>query len=440
MVYFFINKCYTLEMKKIVKKLIKPLFGEIEIPADKSISHRAVMFASLAKGKSVIKNFSTGRDCLSTVSVCKALGVDIEFKDNNNTLIVNSCGSLSSPNTPLDCGNSGTTMRLMSGILAGQNFEAELIGDESLSKRPMKRVIEPLSSMGASILSNNEKAPLKIFGQKLHGIVYHSKLSSAQVKSCVLLAGLFAENNTTFNEPEKSRDHTERMLKAMGANILTKDKSVTISSSQLNPIDFCVPGDISSAAFFIVAALLVPDSDIVLKNVGINPTRTGIIDVVKRMGGNLELLNQREELGEPIADIRVRYSTLNATEIYGAEIPRLIDEIPIITLLATQANGQTVIRNAEDLRNKESDRISTVSEALTCVGADITETFDGFIINGCKKLHGGIELKTYHDHRLAMMYYILGLITDKPISIDGFEWSQVSFPEFEPLMEQLQNG
>ena len=425
-------------MKKVVKSLIKPLIGTVEIPSDKSISHRAVMFASLAKGTSLIKNFSKGADCLSTVNVCSSLGVEINYLDDKTLEIVSS-GKLTPSKTPFDCGNSGTTMRLMSGILAGQDFDSVLIGDKSLSKRPMKRVITPLSQMGANIKSNDYKAPLEIKGTKLNAIEYISELSSAQVKSCVLLAGMFAEGETKFVEPAKSRDHTERMLEAMGANIQVQGNSVTIKSSQLNPINFSVPGDISSAAFFIVAGLIVPDSDIILTNVGVNPTRTGILDVVKRMGGNIELLNEREVLGEPVADIRIRYSKLSATEISGAEIPRLIDELPVITVLASQAEGQTIIKDAADLRNKEADRISAVASAMKSIGADIIETPDGFIINGKTLLAGGVEVDTFHDHRLAMSYYVAGLISKDTVVIEGFEWTSISFPEFEDLMESLQN-
>ena len=275
-------------MKKEVKTLIRPLVGSVEIPADKSLSHRAVMFASLAKGVSVIKNFSKGADCKSTVEVCRALGVDIEYVDDK-TLKICSSGCFMPPNESLYCGNSGTTMRLMSGVLAGQSFNSILTGDESLSKRPMKRVITPLSLMGADIVSNDNKAPLHINASKLTAISYNSELSSAQVKSCVLLAGLFADGKTVFSEPAKSRDHTERILKSMGAKITVDGNTVTIEKSQLSPIDFTVPGDISSAAFFMVAALIVPNSDIVLKNVGLNNTRTGVIDVLKSIIHNTNL-------------------------------------------------------------------------------------------------------------------------------------------------------
>ena len=426
-------------MKKNVKAINKPLLGEIEIPSDKSISHRAVMFSSLAKGRSVIKNFSKGADCISSLNVCQNLGVNINYL-NETTIEINSDGEYKEPKAPLDCGNSGTTMRLMSGILAGQNFNSILTGDASLSKRPMKRVIEPLSLMGAQIESNEYKAPLKIFGKELKPINYNSKLASAQVKSCILLAGLFADGETSFTEPYKSRDHSEIMLKLMGADIKENGLTVTINKSQLSPLNFTVPGDISSAAFFIVAGLIVPNSEITLKNVGINQTRTGIIDVVKRMGGDIRIENINNQNGEPIADIKIRYSKLKSTEISGDDIPRLIDELPVIAVLATQAEGQTIIKDAADLRNKEADRITTIVTALKKLGADIEELPDGFIINGKTNLIGGCELETFHDHRLAMSYYVAGLICQQEIIINGFEWTKISFPEFESLMEKLRVG
>ncbi len=426
-------------MKKNVKATNKPLSGEIKIPSDKSISHRAVMFSSLAKGRSIIKNFSKGADCISSLNVCRNLGVNINYI-NETTLEINSDGKYNEPLKPLDCGNSGTTMRLMSGILAGQNFKSILTGDASLSKRPMKRVIEPLSLMGADIRSNEYKAPLNISGKVLKAINYNSKLASAQVKSCILLAGLFADGETSFTEPYKSRNHSEIMLKLMGADIKENGLTVTIAKSQLTPLNFTVPGDISSAAFFIVAGLVVPYSDITLKNVGINPTRTGIIDVVKRMGGDIRIENINSENGEAIADIKIRYSNLKSTEISGDDIPRLIDELPVIAVLATQAEGQTIIKDAADLRNKEADRITTIVNALKNLGADIEELPDGFIINGKTNLTGGCELETFHDHRLAMSYYVAGLICQKEIIINGFEWTKISFPEFERLMEKLQVG
>ena len=426
-------------MNKIVQRALKPLVGRAEIPADKSLSHRAVMFASLAKGTSIIKNFSKGADCSSTVSVCRQLGVLINYQDDK-TLEIISEGVLAPSASALDCGNSGTTMRLMSGILAGQDFSSTLVGDESLSKRPMLRVIKPLSEMGAKIVSQEGKAPLEIKGASLCAIKYNSPLASAQVKSCILLAGLCADGVTTFVEPEKSRDHTERMLIAMGADLTVVGNAVSVKPSVLQPIDFKVPGDISSAAFFIVSALIIPDSDITLVNVGLNPTRTGIIDVAIRMGANISVYNLREELGEPVGDIRVRYSKLKATEISGADIPRLIDELPVIAVLASQAEGRTIIKDASDLRNKEADRITTVVDAMKKFGASIEETPDGFVIDGKTDLYGGCVVDSFHDHRLAMSYYVAGLIAQKPIEINGFEWINISFPEFESLMGELQSA
>lgn len=423
-------------MLKKVKKIDKPLCGEITIPADKSVSHRAIIFSSLAKGKSLITNFSSGADCHSTLKLFKNLGVDIRFADEK-TVEINSTGKLLKPNTDLDAGNSGTTMRLVTGILAGQNFYSKIIGDESLSKRPMKRIIEPLSLMGAEIKSIDNHAPLEIFGKNLQGINYNSKLASAQVKSCVLLAGLNASGKTTFSEPYISRNHSELMLKYLGANIEVKNNSVTVSKSELIAKDIDIVGDISSAAFFIVAGLIVPNSKFIIKNVGINPTRTGIIDVVKRMNGNIKILNKSQKAGEDVADIEVTYSPdLKACEIQGDDIPKLIDELPVIAVLASQANGQTVVKNAEDLRNKESDRIKSVVNELTKIGVDITETEDGFVINK-SKLIGNAELESYHDHRLAMSFYVAGLICQNEISIHGFEWTKISFPEFEALFEKL---
>ena len=423
-------------MDKIVSKITSGLKGEIVIPSDKSISHRAVMFASLAVGKTKITNFSKGADCHSTLKVFSQLGIEYEFLSEQD-LIISASGKLKTPQKDLNCGNSGTTMRLVSGILAGQNFNSVLFGDESLSKRPMKRVIEPLSLMGAEIVSNEFKAPLKIYGQNLHGIEYNSKLASAQVKSCVLLAGMYADGETIYTEPYVSRDHTERMLKYLGADIQCNGAETTIKRSNLTAHDISICGDISSATFFIVAGLIVPDSDFIIKNVGLNPTRTGILDVVEMMGGNVEILDKKVVSGEEVGDLRVRTSDLHACEISGSLIPRLIDEIPVIAVLATQAEGTTVIKDAQDLRNKESDRISAVVNELRKFGADIDETSDGMIINGKKELKGDCELDIYHDHRLAMSMYVAGLISENPVKINEFQWVDISFPEFENLVNKL---
>ncbi len=422
-------------MQKKVSK-VQTLKGSVEIPADKSISHRAVIFATLAKGKSVIKNFSTGQDPKSSLEVCSLLGVEAELC--NSTLTINSTGKLSpSAQSIYPCGNSGTTMRLMAGILAGQKFNSTLTGDESLSSRPMKRIIEPLTLMGAQIEANDFKAPLFITGHELHAINYQSKLSSAQVKSCILLAGLGCDDVTKFTEPFISRNHTEIMLKSMGADICTEGTTVSIKKSELNPISMTIPGDISSAAYFIAAGLIVPDSKITLRNVGLNPTRTGILEVIKSMGANFRILNQKEVCGEIVGDIEIQHSQLKACKISGNLIPKLIDEIPIIAVLATQAEGETIISDAKDLRNKESDRITTVVTELKELGANIQETPDGMIIQGRTQLNGGVEVETYNDHRLAMSLYVAGLVCQKEILINGFEWVNISFPEFETKFEKL---
>ena len=421
------------------KKVIKPekgLKGKITIPPDKSISHRAVIFSSLANGTSVIKNFSTAQDPKSSLEICKSLGVKAEFK-NNNELYITSSGKLTSPIDTLYCGNSGTTMRLVAGVLAGQSFNSVLTGDESLSNRPMQRIITPLSLMGAKIISNNGRSPLEIYGRNLHGITYSSPISSAQVKSSILLAGLFAEGKTTVTEPYLSRNHTELMLSYMGADICINGLSVSVSQSELIPKIIEISGDISSAAYFIAAALLVPNSEIILKNVGLNPTRTGILDILEKMGADIEILNKHTVSNEVTGDLRVKYSELKACKIEGDIIPSLIDEIPILAVIATQAEGQTVIKDAQDLRNKESDRIKAIVTELKKLGAAIEETTDGMIIHGKTDLKGGIELETYQDHRIAMSLYIAGLLCPKEILIRNFDWVNISFPEFDEFFGHL---
>ena len=423
-------------MDCIVKKDFKKLSGCIEIPPDKSISHRAVIFSSLAKGKSIIKNFSYAQDPQTSLQICKNLGINIEQKSND--LIITSDGILNPYSKELNCSNSGTTMRLFSGILAGQNFDSVLTGDESLSKRPMKRIIEPLSLMGASIKSDNFHAPLEIKKSKLQAIKYISPIASAQVKSCVLLAGLFAQGQTEYTEPYLSRNHTEIMLKSMGASIKTNKNTTIIAKSELQPLNIDIFGDISSAAFFIAAGLITPKSKIILKNIGLNSTRAGIIEIAKKMNGNISILDKKNICGEDVGDIQIEYSPeLTSCEISGEIIPTLIDEIPVIALMATQAKGQTIIKDAQDLRNKETDRIKTTVAELKKLGADIEETEDGMIINGETSLKGDIIADSHKDHRLAMTLYIAGLITEKDISIKNFDWIKISFPEFTELMESL---
>ncbi len=426
-----------------VKSLKNPLKGEITIPADKSISHRSIILGALTNGKLKISNFSKGGDPISTLNIFKNLGLEVNFIDEKN-LVINSKAGLVEPSCPLDCGNSGTTMRLVAGLLSAQRFNSTLFGDVSLSRRPMKRIIEPLSLMGAKIESNENKAPLKITGSKLKGITYNSKIASAQIKSCLLLAGFGAIGETQIIEPGLSRNHTEIMFKYLDADIQTgkvENKFYSkIRSTFLVPKDIFIPGDISSAAFFMVAAAIVPNSDIVIKNVGLNETRTGIIDVMKEMKADIEILDEKIVNGEKTGDVRVKYSPdMKGIEIKGDIIPRLIDEIPVICVLAGFANGTTTIKDAGDLKNKESDRINCTSCELRKIGFDIEPAEDGFIIQGKsnRKIQGGVELETYHDHRLAMSFYVAGLNSDESLLIKDFIWTKTSFPEFLELISKL---
>lgn len=426
----------------IVVNKINSLKGEITIPADKSISHRSVIIGSLTKGKINIKNFSLGGDCLNSLEIIKQLGGEVEFISKNEfNLDCRNC--YKSPKTNLNCGNSGTSMRLFSGLLAGQNFKSVLYGDESLSKRPMKRVIEPLELMGAKIKSNDNKAPLEFLPSVLHPIKYKSKIASAQVKSCILIGGFSAEGGeTSVIEPYLSRNHSELMLKYFDSNIKTEKISegykTSITKSELTPKDIVIPGDISSAAFFLVAGAITKNSSILIKNVGLNPTRTGIIDVMLKMGADIKIADKRYNSGEDTGDILVKYSPdLKGIKISGRIIPRLIDELPIIAVLATQAEGETRICDAADLRNKESDRIKEIVYGLRKLGANIEETNDGFIINGKTELTGDCELNTSHDHRLVMSYFVASLISKKPVKINGISWINTSFPEFLPIMSSL---
>ncbi len=412
------------------------LKGVITIPPDKSLSHRAAMFSCLTGGICCVENFSLGADCISTLNIIKALGCDVEFLSERN-LRIDSSNAFKKDRFNLDCGNSGTSMRLFSGILASREIESTLYGDESLSKRPMKRVILPLELMGAKIKHSNFMAPLIIKGGELFPIDYKSPIASAQVKSCVLLAGLNTYGETKVTEPYVSRDHTERMLKYLGADIVSESNVVKIKKSKLEPKNLKVCGDISSAAFFLVAAAIVPDSDVILKDVGVNPTRTGIIDVMKNMGADIEILDERVICNEPVADIRIKYSSLKATKIDGALIPRLIDELPVIAVLASQADGTTVVKDAEDLRNKESDRIKCLVSELRKIGVNIEEAQDGFVVHGKSKLNGGCAVECYHDHRLAMSLYVAGLVCNKSVLINEFQWVNISFPEFQSMIESL---
>ena len=417
-------------------KKINSLKGEVSIPPDKSISHRSAMFAALTGGIVEVNNFSQGADCISTLNIVKALGCDVEFLGDKH-IKIDASNAFKKDVYNLDCGNSGTSMRLFSGIVASRESETTLFGDESLSKRPMKRIITPLELMGAKIKHNQFRAPLLIKGAELFPIDYKSPIASAQVKSCILLAGLNTYGETKVTEPYLSRNHTEKMLKYLDADIETCGTVSKIRKSQLTPKNLSVCGDISSAAFFMVAAAIVPGSDVILKNVGLNPTRTGIVDILLKMGADIEILNQRLECNEEIGDIHIRYSSLKSVTIEGEIIPRLIDELPVIAVLATQAEGTTIVKDASDLRNKEADRIKCLVAELKKIGADIEEKPDGFIINGKTKLKGDAEVECYHDHRLAMSLYVAGLVCDKPVLIKEFDWVNISFPEFLSLMNVL---
>jgi len=409
-----------------------PIKGEINIPGDKSISHRSIMFGSLAKGSTKISNFLHAEDCLSTISCFRKMGIEVAI--DKNEVIVHGKGlhGLSAPKDLLYTGNSGTTTRLISGILAAQKFDCRLTGDESIERRPMKRILTPLREMGANITSirNNDCAPLEIKGSALHGIHYHSPIASAQVKSAILLAGLYADGETSVTEPALSRNHTELMLKNFGCDIDSLGKTATLKpGNELYACDIIVPSDISSAAFFIVAGLVTPNSELLIHNVGINPTRSGIIKVVQDMNGNIELLNQRFSGGEPVADILVKSSNLIATTIEGDIIPTLIDEIPVLCILASLAKGTTIIKDAAELKVKESDRITAMCENLTNLGINATPTEDGMIIEGSDHICGG-KIKSYGDHRIAMSFAIASLISDSGITIDDFECINISYPKF----------
>lgn len=423
---------------------ITGLKGTVSVPGDKSISHRGIMFGSIADGTTEIHNFLPGADCLATIRCFRALGIEIE--QEGSTVIVHGKGlhGLSAPSHILDVGNSGTTTRLLSGILAGQPFESKLSGDESLNSRPMKRIIGPLTQMGADISSilHNGCAPLYIAPSRLHGIHYDSPVASAQVKSCILLAGLYADGETSVTEPGLSRNHTELMLKEFGADIrsvhnldCSRTTAIIQPGRELHGQKLTVPGDISSAAYFIAAGLIVPDSEIRITNVGINPTRAGILKICEDMGARIELSNERTEGGEKIADITVRTSRLHGTVIEGDIIPALIDEIPVIAVMAAVAEGTTVIRDAAELKVKETDRIETVTDNLKAMGCDVTPTEDGMIINGGKLK--GASIHTLLDHRIAMAFSIAALAAEGRTRILDSKCVDVSYPAFYDTFEEL---
>lgn len=416
-----------------------PLKGELRVPGDKSISHRGVMLGSLAQGTTAVTNFLEGADCLSTINCFRSMGIDISRTEKEILIHGKGLHGLSAPSSCLDVGNSGTTMRLLSGILAGQRFSSELTGDASIRKRPMTRVIAPLSLMGGCVesLSGNGLAPLRITGRPLKGMHYQSPVSSAQVKSCVLLAGLYADGQTSVTEPFLSRNHSELMLRSFGAKISSKG---TIATVEPEPIligqKVEVPGDISSAAYFIAAALLIPGSELLIQNVGINPTRDGILKVCASMGAKIEILNSHTCCGEEVADLLVRHSSLKGTVIEGALIPTLIDELPVLSVLAAFAEGTTIIRDAQELKVKESNRLDIMVHHLTAMGADVEPTEDGMIITGGKPLHGGV-LDSYLDHRIAMAFAVAGMAAEGETEITRADCVDISYPDFYKDLEKL---
>lgn len=416
-----------------------PLKGELRVPGDKSISHRGVMLGSLAQGTTAVTNFLEGADCLSTINCFRSMGIDISRTEKEILIHGKGLHGLSAPSSCLDVGNSGTTMRLLSGILAGQRFSSELTGDASIRKRPMTRVIAPLSLMGGCVesLSGNGLAPLRITGRPLKGMHYQSPVSSAQVKSCVLLAGLYAEGQTSVTEPFLSRNHSELMLRSFGAKISSKGTTATVEPEPIligQKVE--VPGDISSAAYFIAAALLIPGSELLIQNVGINPTRDGILKVCASMGAKIEILNSHTCCGEEVADLLVRHSSLKGTVIEGALIPTLIDELPVLSVLAAFAEGTTIIRDAQELKVKESNRLDIMVHHLTAMGADVEPTEDGMIITGGKPLHGGI-LDSYLDHRIAMAFAVAGMVAEGETEITRADCVDISYPDFYKDLEKL---
>lgn len=426
---------------------VRGLSGEVRVGADKSISHRALIFAALASGTSRIRNLLTGEDVKSTLSILRGLGVETSHDagsvNSETELLVQGRGlmGLQAPTSILDCGNSGTSMRLMLGLLAAQKFSSQLTGDSSLNRRPMERVTQPLSLMGGRF-AFSESAGRRIISVKpaasFQGINYNSPVASAQVKSCLLLAGLYAEGTTRITEPSQSRDHSELMLTAMGAAIQVEQLTVTISPGQLKPIDISIPGDISSAAFFMVAALITPDSDVMIRNIGLNPTRTGLLDVLIAMGGDITIESQYLSGGEVVGDVRFKSSKLRNLSVSGDIVPRLIDEIPILALAATQASGRMVLSEAGELRVKETDRIRALATELNRLGAMVTETTDGLIIEGGAKLVAPQSLmRSYGDHRMAMMEAIAGGILSDGAQIDDTACVNTSFPEFFSLLADL---
>jgi len=422
-------------MSKFIAQPAHSLSGQLKVPGDKSISHRSIMLGSLAKGVTKVTGFLEGEDALSTLKAFQAMGVEIEREGDNVTIHGVGINGLKKPKGPLDLGNSGTSIRLMSGILAAQDFDCELIGDESLSKRPMGRVINPLTEMGALIDSDDGKPPLKIKGgQQLKGIHYDLPVASAQVKSCVLLAGLYAQGDTCVTEPAPTRDHTERMLKGLGYDVRVNNNQMCLTGGgELTATEIQVPSDISSSAFFMVAAAIAPQADITLTGVNVNPTRTGVIDILKLMGANLTLSNEREIGGELLADIRIQSSELKGIHIPESLVPLAIDEFPAVFIAASCAQGETILTGARELRVKESDRIQVMADGLTILGIENEVLEDGIKIQGGVFQKPTAIIKSHHDHRISMSFAVASLRCEHAIEIDGVDNVMTSFPNFVAL-------
>lgn len=416
-----------------------PLCGCVSVPGDKSISHRALLLGAIADGTSRVENFLPAADCLATLHAVRALGIEVTPLRSRSTLIVHGRGlcGLQAPTAPLNCARSGTTMRLLAGILAGQPFESILTGDPQLLRRPMRRIVEPLRQMGAEIEDTDGHAPLTIRGRRLRGCDHALAVASAQVKSALLLAGLYADGPTTIREPGPARDHTERMLIAMGSELrMANGEWRIVPGERLQALDMTVPGDFSSAAFLIVAATLVPGSEITIEGVGVNPTRTGLLDVLQAMGANVALHNERIVSGEPVADLTVRASELWGVEVGGGTVVRMIDEFPVLAVAATQAQGETVVRDAAELRVKETDRIATIVAELKALGARIESLPDGFIIEGPTPLRG-TAVDSHGDHRLAMALAVAGLVATGETLVQNASCMADSFPGFKATLAHL---
>jgi len=426
-------------MKTLQIKPVKRLSGEISVQGDKSISHRAVILGSIAEGTTRVTNFLPSEDCIRTIKAFEAMGINIEM--NRNTLIINGKGlnGLTEPNDVMDMGNSGTSARLLCGLLSGQPFFSVMTGDSSLRRRPMKRIAEPLRMMGAAIWGRGggDFLPMCIKGSETEGITYKLPVASAQVKSAILFAGLYAKGRTSVEEITTSRDHTERMMDYFGINLERKGTTIIVEGGERpSARNVDVPGDISAAAFFMVGASIVSDSDVVIKDVGINPTRTGIIDILMKMGASIEILNQRKMGAEPAGDIRIKSALLKGVEIKGDIIPRCVDELPVICIAAAVAEGETVIKDASELRVKESDRIAVMAECLSRVGVEVETYPDGIRIKGGRGFKGTV-CNSHGDHRIAMSMAIAGLITEGEMTIEDTECINTSFPEFEETLRKL---